>query len=216
MNTTELVDALSRQPRRRGAWTPSMIIGAAALVSALIAAALAILWLKPRPDLGFPLIAANHVFLLKLGFTIAVVAATVPLLRDCSIPGKKVFSGIFLLAIPFTVIIVLGLGELALYPVSILLDASGHASRLDCLWKIPALSIPAFVAAAAGVRYLAPTNLPAAGAVVGMLAGAVGAAGYALHCHDDSIAFVAFAYTLAMAETALLGALLGPRILRWI
>ncbi len=66
-----------------------------------------------------------------------------------------------------------------------------------------------------GLRRLAPVYLVRAGAYVGLLAGAIGAAGYALHCHDDSIAFVAIAYTLAMAEAVIFGAIIGPRLLRW-
>jgi len=214
MNTAELIDALSREPRRQR-WAPSLIVAAAALVSSFLVAAFALVWLKPRADLALSLIADNHIFLFKFGFTVAVVAATIPLMRDLSIPGKKARSGALLLAIPFVAVILAGLADLALHPASSWNEPFAHASRFDCLWRIPALSIPAFLVIAGGVRYLAPTNLIAAGAVVGLIAGALGAVGYSLHCHDDSVSFVAFAYTLAIAEMALAGALLGPHILRW-
>ena len=86
---------------------------------------------------------------------------------------------------------------------------------LECLWQIPALAIPAFVILTFAVRYLAPTNLIRTGAYMGLVAGGIGAIGYAFHCHDDSVAFVAVSYTLAIAEMTVVGALLGPRILRW-
>ena len=215
MNTAELINSLSRQPRRQRSWTPSLIVAAAALVSSFLVAVLALVWLKPRADLALSLVAENHIFMFKVAFTIAVVAATIPLVRDLSIPGKKARSGALLLALPFAAVILAGVADLALHPVSSWHDTFAHASRFDCLWQIPALSIPAFLVIALGVRYLAPTNLVATGAVVGLVAGALGAVGFALHCHDDSVAFVAFAYTLAIAETAAAGALLGPYILRW-
>lgn len=80
---------------------------------------------------------------------------------------------------------------------------------------MPALALPAFVILTIAVRRLAPTNLIHAGAYVGLISGGVGGIGYALHCHDDSLAFVAVAYTLAISEMTILGALMGPRILHW-
>lgn len=214
MNTAELIDALSRAPRRQR-WAPSLIVAAAALVSSFLVVGLAVLWLKPRGDLAISLAAENHIFLFKFVFAIAVVAATIPLVRDLSIPGKKARSAAFLMAMPFVAVFLLGIADLAVHPVAPWHETFGHASRFDCLWQIPVLSIPAFFVFAAGVRYLAPTNLAVTGAVVGLVAGALGAVGFALHCHADSVAFVAFAYTLAVAETAAVGALLGPHILRW-
>ena len=49
----------------------------------------------------------------------------------------------------------------------------------------------------------------------GLLAGAVGAFGYAFACEEASPAFVAAWYTLGMLMAGALGALLGPRVLRW-
>jgi hypothetical protein len=84
-----------------------------------------------------------------------------------------------------------------------------------CPWRVFALSLPALAGALWAVRGLAPTRLRAAGAAAGLLAGAVGAFGYALSCPETSPAFVALWYPLGMAVTAALGALLGPRVLRW-
>ena len=65
------------------------------------------------------------------------------------------------------------------------------------------------------LRGLAPTRPRAAGLAAGLLAGAVGATGYALSCSELSMAFVAIWYTLGIALAGGLGALLGPRLLRW-
>jgi hypothetical protein len=78
-----------------------------------------------------------------------------------------------------------------------------------------ALSLPALAAALWALRDLAPTRPRAAGAAAGLLAGSIGAIGYALHCPEAAIAFVAAWYTAGIALTGALGAALGPRVLRW-
>jgi hypothetical protein len=74
---------------------------------------------------------------------------------------------------------------------------------------------PALAAALWAVRGLAPTRPRAAGFAAGLLAGSVGACGYALSCPEVSPAFVAVWYTLGIALTGALGAALGTRVLRW-
>lgn len=84
-----------------------------------------------------------------------------------------------------------------------------------CPWNVLALSLPALAASLWAVRGLAPTRPRAAGFAAGVLAGALGACGYALPCPEASPAFVAVWYTLGIALTGALGAALGPRVLRW-
>jgi len=84
-----------------------------------------------------------------------------------------------------------------------------------CLYCIPLFAVPPFALLVWALRNAAPTNLPATGAIAGLVAGAIGAAVYALHCADDSLPFVALWYGLSIALCALVGAGLGPRLLRW-
>jgi len=65
------------------------------------------------------------------------------------------------------------------------------------------------------MRGLAPTRPAQAGGAAGLLAGAAGAAVYALHCPEMAAPFLGIWYVLGMAIPALLGAVLGPRLLRW-
>src|SRR5438094_213013 len=65
------------------------------------------------------------------------------------------------------------------------------------------------------VRRAAPTNLVRAGAVAGLIAGGISAMGYALHCTDDTLPFVAVWYGGTIVLCTLAGAALGPRLLRW-
>jgi hypothetical protein len=81
---------------------------------------------------------------------------------------------------------------------------------------IPLNAILPFAALVLALRlFAAPTNLWRAGALAGLAAGAISAFVYALHCTDDSLPFIALWYGLAIAGCALIGGLLGPKLLRW-
>lgn len=90
----------------------------------------------------------------------------------------------------------------------------GH-SWSSCPWSVLALSLPALALAIWALRGLAPTRPRRAGLAAGLLAGALGAAGYALTCPEQSLGFIAIWYTLGIALAGGLGALLGPRTLHW-
>jgi hypothetical protein len=90
----------------------------------------------------------------------------------------------------------------------------GHSWAL-CPWAVLGLSLPALAATLWAMRGLAPTRPRLAGFAAGLLAGASGAAGYSLGCTEESLSFVAVWYTAGVALTGGLGALLGPRLLRW-
>jgi hypothetical protein len=84
-----------------------------------------------------------------------------------------------------------------------------------CPFNIAMLAVPAFAGAFWAMRGFAPTRPALAGAASGLLAGAVGALVYALHCPEDFAPFVATWYVLGMLIPALVGGVLGPRLLRW-
>jgi hypothetical protein len=90
----------------------------------------------------------------------------------------------------------------------------GH-SWLMCPWGVLALSLPSLAGALQALRTLAPTRPRMAGLAAGLLAGSLGALGYALACPEVSITFVAIWYSLGIALAAALGAWLGPRVLHW-
>jgi hypothetical protein len=75
--------------------------------------------------------------------------------------------------------------------------------------------MPAFVALMWAMRGLAPTQLALSGAAAGLLSGAIGATVYSLHCPEMQAPFLAIWYLLGMLIPTALGALLGPRLLRW-
>jgi hypothetical protein len=90
----------------------------------------------------------------------------------------------------------------------------GH-SWLRCPWGVLGLSLPALAGSFWALRGLAPTRPHAAGLACGLFAGALGAAGYALACTEQSVTFIALWYSAGIAMSGALGAALGPRLLRW-
>ncbi len=86
---------------------------------------------------------------------------------------------------------------------------------LDCLLSGPIIAVVPFIAVVWVMRRMAPTNLTRAGALAGLVAGGLSAVGYALHCTDDSLPFVALWYGGTIALCTFAGAKLGPRLLRW-
>jgi len=87
---------------------------------------------------------------------------------------------------------------------------------LQCLVSIPIIATLPFAAIVWAVRrFASPTDLVRAGAFAGLVAGGLSAIGYALHCTDDSLPFVALWYGGTIALCTVAGAMLGPRLLRW-
>lgn len=84
-----------------------------------------------------------------------------------------------------------------------------------CTMNITLLALPLFGAAFWVIKGLAPTRPAWAGASAGLLAGAAAAAVYALHCPEMAAPFLGVWYVLGIIMPAVLGALIGPRFLRW-
>lgn len=88
-------------------------------------------------------------------------------------------------------------------------------SAASCPFTIALLSVPLFGAALWAMKGLAPTRLALAGAAAGLLAGSGGALVYALYCPEMAAPFIGIWYLLGMLIPTALGAILGPRLLRW-
>jgi hypothetical protein len=86
---------------------------------------------------------------------------------------------------------------------------------VTCLFCIPLFAVVPFALLIWAVRKGAPTNLKRAGAIAGLVAGALGATAYAFHCPDDSLPFMAIWYGEMVVLCAWIGARLGPWLLRW-
>lgn len=151
----------------------------------------------------------------KLAFAGAIFVIAVIFLLRTARPGGERQTSAPLLAIPFIIV-----GLLALVTITVEPRIHSHEmvfgnDWLSCLLFIPALAIPSFLIIIWSLRRAAPTDLRRAGAFAGVAAGAASAAGYALHCVDDSLPFIALWYGAAILGCALGGAVIGPRLLRW-
>jgi hypothetical protein len=119
------------------------------------------------------------------------------------------------LGVPVAGLSVLAFFELARLPMEAWPDALMGSSWQQCPWRVVALSIPVFAGLCIAFRRQAPTDLTAAGAAAGLLAGGVAATFYALACTESSAAFVLVWYSAGIGISTGLGALLGPKLLRW-
>jgi hypothetical protein len=213
MKTDDLVELLSRnlEPVDRSAVlrTLGLAVGAG-IVAAL---GIAVFGLGVRSDFGT---ARALIFLaMKLAFAIAIVGLAIVYLTKLTRPGGERKTSPFLVMAPFLVIVLLAAISLGSAP-------RAHWDRmivgdewLECLLSIPIIAIVPFAASIWAVRKGAPTNLVRAGALAGLVAGGVSAIGYALHCTDDSLPFIAVWYGGTIVLCTLAGAVLGPRLLRW-
>jgi len=213
MKTDDLVALLSAnlEPVDRGAVVRTHYVAIAAATIAALGIVLAGLGLRPDITTTRALIYLT----IKLAFAIGIVGLAMTYLMRLARPGGERRMSLFLIALPFLVVVILAAISLGSAPPA-------HWDRmivgdewLECLLSIPIIAIVPFAASIWTVRRAAPTNLLRAGAFAGLVAGGVSAMAYALHCTDDSLPFIALWYGGTIVLCTLAGAALGPRLLRW-
>ncbi|AGA89306.1 hypothetical protein Thimo_0447 [Thioflavicoccus mobilis 8321] len=213
MKTDDLVQLLASdiEPVERHAVERRLAVALG--LGAVLAATLMLTLLGVRPDLA----QAMHLplFWVKLGFVAALAWTSLLATLRLSRPGRRLGWVPGAMALPVLFIwalagIILAGAEPPERP-DLLLGATWQS----CPWLIALLSLPVFAALLWALRGLAPTDLPAAGATTGLLAGTVGALVYCLHCPETAPPFVAIWYLLGMSLPGLLGGLAGSRLLRW-
>jgi hypothetical protein len=153
--------------------------------------------------------------ILKLLFTISLVALGGTLLAKLMRPGQSGQKQSTLVVLPF--LLIAGAGIIAL----VFEEPMAWGRMLfgmhwvTCLLCIPLFAVLPFAALVWALRRGAPTNLTQTGAIAGLVAGALGATAYAFHCPDDSVPYIAIWYGTLVAFCGVIGAILGPRLLRW-
>ena len=213
MKTDDLVEILSTNLEAVDWREVSRTILAAAGLGALAALAVVMLLFGPRDvsDLRAWIFVA-----VKFAFTGAIVAVSLAYLVKIARPGGERHVSMVLIATPFAVAVVALAVSLALAPLPDWRAMIFGRHWLPCVACIPLNAILPLAAIIFAMRQLAlPTHLARAGAFAGLTAGGVSAFVYALHCTDDSLPFVALWYGLTIALCAVVGAFLGPPLLRW-
>ena len=154
-------------------------------------------------------------FWIKPAFAAALAWAALAVMARLVRPGMRVTSLWLALAAPVLLIWMLAAGMLANAAPAERSALVFGESWLVCPPNIALVSLPLLAALLWAMKGLAPTQLALAGAGSGLLAGSLGALVYALHCPESSVAFFAVWYVLGILIPTLLGAVLGPRVLRW-
>jgi len=213
VKTDELIGMLSTNVETVDRRQMSRTLARAIVLGALVALAAGLIVLGGRTDVGGN--AALGFTVIKLIFAMTVTALAVSYLIRSARPGGSRRSSAVLVLLPFA-------GIVGLAAISVVHAPALHWQTmlmgdewLECLLSIPIIAVVPFALVVWAVRQAAPTHLRRAGALAGLVAGGLSAAGYALHCTADSLPFVAIWYSGTIMLCTLAGALLGPRLLRW-
>lgn len=213
MNTEQLIETLSRDVSRVSRHAVVKRIGVGIVAGGFVTMLLVTATLGIRPDLHIAM--HGFSFWMKWTYTISLALGATYAITRIARPAPSSLRGLWLLMVPVLILAGIGVGELARTPSSEWLPMWLGRSWAKCPWLVLTLAAPIFAGLLWSFRKLAPTHLRTAGAVAGLGAGAWAATIYCLHCPEVSAIFVLTWYSLGILLAAGLGALLGPRLLRW-
>lgn len=198
METDELIAALAADatPPKRPKLVVRVVLGA------FIAAALMVVFWGVRSDWAAALqtsaVQSKHLYTAILVLGLGILMAKYP------IGETKRFLPIWV-----------SLGAIALmWGVSVALggDPMGQTA-LSCIASIPLLALPISGLLFAGLRHSVEPFATQRGFLVGLFAGSVSAALYAVHCFEDAPAFFLLWYTLGIILSGVIGRFVGKRLL---
>jgi hypothetical protein len=180
------------------------VFGSALLMAALLGA---------RPDLGQALLLP--MFWVKFAYVGCLALTSAILAFRLSRPGGRVGGVPSALAV--TVIAMWMLAAFVLTSADPLerRQLLFGGTSTTCPFFIAMLAVPVFLAAIWAMKGLAPTRLRLAGAAAGLLSGSLGAVVYSVHCPEMAPPFLGVWYLLGVLIPTGVGALVGPRLLRW-
>jgi len=184
-------------------------LGAGTLVSIVWVLAV----LRLRPDLSEAM--ATPMFWAKLIYPLSLALIAGLAAERLARPAARARSRLSWLAAPFAAVALAAIVQLVMTTAaSHRAIVMGGSARI-CPFLVLASSIPPLLGLVWAMRGLAPTRLREAGAVIGLAAGGMGAFAYAWHCTEWGAPFLALWYTAGILAASVLGALLGPLLLRW-
>ena len=196
--TDDLIAQLAAQGARP-AGSPASRLAAAALTGAG-AAALGAAALGVRPEIAA--LAPDEVTAAKVLLAVLLAVVAGALAARLATPGRPVASrGVLLAAVAAG-----GAAPMLVIPVA------PAATGLSCAALAALLSLPALAAALVAIRPGAVVRPRRTGAAAGLMAGAAGLAGFALHCPAAAVAPMLAWYALAALALAGLGSLIAPRL----
>jgi hypothetical protein len=185
----------------------------AMLIAAAGATVIMALVLGIRRDLAE--VAMTPIFWTKVALPLCVMIGSLWMTTRLARPGGRAGGSKWLIAAPVVVVWLAAAYVLTTAPDNARLAIVLGKTWRVCPFAIAMLSIPGFIAVFWALKGLAPTRLGLAGAAGGLLAGSTATLAYCLHCPEMGIPFWGAWYLLGMLAPTVLGALLGPRLLRW-
>lgn len=213
MRTEELIEALAMETPAQPASAVARRLAAAAASGALAAFVILVPWLGFRPDLAKA--AGGGFFWIKLAYPLVLAIAGAALADRYGRPGATAGWRWALVAAPILVLAALAVaastGENRAQRMAAMMGDSWRV----CAFHVLVLAVPTFAAVVWAFRRFAPTRPRLAGFAAGLMAGGVGATVYCLACAEAAPQFVIVWYTLGVFGCAAIGAVLGPRLLRW-
>jgi hypothetical protein len=213
MKTDELIDMLSTNVEPVKGGEPRNLLMIALAVGAVAALCLMLAMFGVRANA--PGEQNFSIKVLALAVTLGLVAVGTRFLIKSARPGEPGRRPLVLLGLLFFAILSTGIVALALAHPAAWGGMIFGPQWAACLICIPLFAIAPFVSLVWALRREAPTNLARTGAVAGLVAGALGAAVFALHHPGGSIPFLVLWYGGPIVLCSIVGAILGPRLLRW-
>ena len=213
MKTDDLISMLATGVTPVDRHVVSRRFGIALAVGAAVATLLVASTLHFRTDLAE--VAATPLFWAKVALPLSLLLGALWMATRLARPGMATGACWPGIAVPFVAVWLGAAYVLAGTPPGERAAAVLGQTWRVCPFAIAMLSAPVFIAVFWALRGLAPTRLRLAGAVGGLLSGAVATLAYCLHCPEMGVAFWGVWYVLGMMVPTFAGALLGHRLLRW-
>jgi hypothetical protein len=191
--------------------------GGAVLIAIGIGTAVALCFECSMFGTGLEGLGGNHP-ILQMGvitLILTLVAAGLRLLLVSARPGKRGRGALLLIGGVLLIMLLAGILGLIGEP------RAGWSAMLsgdplaDCLICVPVVAVPTLVALIWALRRGAPVYPALSGSAAGLVAGALGVAALALHQPAVSFLAAAVLYGAPIVLCAVLGAVIGWRLLRW-
>ncbi|MBN9064008.1 MAG: DUF1109 domain-containing protein [Rhizobiales bacterium] len=213
MKTDDLVLLLAADAGRVDTSALSRAIWLAAAFALAATAALVLATLGARAHMPAVLATAPVLAKLALGGAVSALALTA---YDRSLrPGRADRRRLLFVLLPIAMVVFAALVALGQAPLG-----DWPALTFGRTWRACLIAIPAYGLAPLGVllalaRRAAPIDLRLTGAAAGLASAGVATMAYSLHCPEDALPFVASWYPVGMIVTAIIGALIAPKLIRW-
>ncbi|PDT25958.1 hypothetical protein CO660_30595 [Rhizobium sp. L9] len=169
--------------------------------------------LGPRVDM--PDVLRLPVFWIKSAYNALIAAAAFAAVFRLSRPDGSEGRFFGLLALIFAAMTAVAAIQLLMAPSESYRLLILGSSALHCPPLIAGFAIPVYAGTVWALRRAAPVDLRLTGFVAGIAAGAAGAWVYSWFCTENGMPFVLIWYTLGILLIGAVGAVTGPRLLRW-